>query len=72
MALAVREQTNKGATCITRNVNGRILREAVQGRGSAQVLAVTVLANFDKSDMREMGITGTFADLVYHLSHIHV
>ena len=66
VALAVRELKNKGATFITVHGNDPILRAAVQERGSAQILAVTVLTSFDESDMREMGMTGTIEDLVYH------
>ena len=66
MALAVRELKNKGATFITVHGNDPILRAAVQEQGSAQILAVTVLTSFDESDMREMGMTGTIEDLVYH------
>ncbi len=66
VALAVRELKNKGATFITVHGNEPILRAAVQERGSAQILAVTVLTSFDESDMREMGMTGTIEDLVYH------
>ncbi len=65
VALAVRELKNKGATFITVHGNEPILRAAVQERGSAQILAVTVLTSFDESDMREMGMTGTIEDLVY-------
>jgi len=66
VALAVRELKNKGATFITVHGNDPILRAAVQERGSAQILAVTVLTSFDESDMREMGMTGNIEDLVYH------
>ena len=66
VALAVRELKNKGATFITVHGNDPILRAAVQERGSAQILAVTVLTSFDESDMREMGMTGSIEDLVYH------
>ena len=65
VALAVRELKNKGATFITVHGNDPILRAAVQERGSAQILAVTVLTSFDESDMREMGMTGSIEDLVY-------
>lgn len=66
VALAVRELRDKGATFITVHGNDPILRAAVQERNGAKILAVTVLTSFDESDMREMGLTGTIADLVYH------
>jgi orotidine-5'-phosphate decarboxylase len=66
VALAVRELKNKGATFITVHGNDPILRAAVREREDARILAVTVLTSFDESDLREMGLTGTIADLVYH------
>ena len=66
VALAVRELKNKGATFITVHGNDPILRAAVGERNGAKILAVTVLTSFDESDMREMGMTGSIEDLVYH------
>lgn len=66
VALAVRELKHRGATFITVHGNDPILRAAVQERGDARILAVTVLTSFDESDMREMGLTGTIEQLVYH------
>lgn len=66
VALAVRELKNKGATFITVHGNDPILRAAVRERDDARILAVTVLTSFDESDLREMGLSGTIADLVYH------
>lgn len=66
VALAVRELKNRGATFITVHGNDPILRAAVQERNGAKILAVTVLTSFDESDMREMGMTCSVADLVYH------
>ncbi|MDS4019846.1 MAG: orotidine-5'-phosphate decarboxylase [Candidatus Competibacter sp.] len=66
VALAVRELKNRGATFITVHGNDPILRAAVQERNGARILAVTVLTSFDESDMREMGLTGTIEQLVYH------
>jgi orotidine-5'-phosphate decarboxylase len=66
VALAVRELRHRGATFITVHGNDPILRAAVQERGDAKILAVTVLTSFDESDMREMGLTGTIEQLVYH------
>lgn len=66
VALAVRTLKHRGATFITVHGNDPILRAAVQERGDARILAVTVLTSFDESDMREMGLTGTVEQLVYH------
>ncbi len=66
VALAVRALKNKGATFITVHGNDPILRAAVQERNGAKILAVTVLTSFDESDMREMGMTCSIEDLVYH------
>ncbi len=66
VALAVRALKHRGATFITVHGNDPILRAAVQERGDARILAVTVLTSFDESDMREMGLTGTIEQLVYH------
>jgi len=66
VGLAVRALKDKGATFITVHGNDPILRAAVQERDDAKILAVTVLTSFDESDMREMGLTGTIEQLVYH------
>lgn len=66
VGLAVRVLKDKGATFITVHGNDPILRAAVQERDDAKILAVTVLTSFDESDMREMGLTGTIEQLVYH------
>ncbi|MDG4594712.1 MAG: orotidine-5'-phosphate decarboxylase [Candidatus Contendobacter sp.] len=66
VALAIRTLKHRGATFITVHGNDPILRAAVQERGDARILAVTVLTSFDESDMREMGLTGTVEQLVYH------
>lgn len=66
VALAVRELKHRGATFITVHGNDPILRAAVQERNGARILAVTVLTSFDESDMREMGLSGTIEQLVYH------
>jgi orotidine-5'-phosphate decarboxylase len=43
-----------------------VMRAAVEGRGSAalQLLAVTVLTNFDQSDLADLGYTCSVAELV--------
>ena len=66
VALAVRELKHRGATFITVHGNDPILRAAVSERNGAKILAVTVLTSFDESDMREMGLTCTVEELVYH------
>lgn len=66
VALAVRELKHRGATFITVHGNDPILRAAVSERDGAKILAVTVLTSFDESDMREMGLTCTVEELVYH------
>lgn len=49
-------------------VHGRkpVMRAAVEGRGTSnlQLLAVTVLTNFDQGDVTDMGYTLSIADLV--------
>jgi orotidine-5'-phosphate decarboxylase len=65
VARAVRALKNSGATFITVHGNEPILRAAVQERGGARILAVTVLTSFDESDLRELGLTGTIEELVY-------
>lgn len=65
VALAVRELKHRGATFITVHGNDPILRAAVAERNGAKILAVTVLTSFDESDMQEMGMTCSVADLVY-------
>jgi orotidine-5'-phosphate decarboxylase len=65
VALAVRELAKHKATFITVHGNDTILQAAVNERGSAGILAVTVLTSFDKSDMEAMGMTCTVEELVY-------
>jgi orotidine-5'-phosphate decarboxylase len=65
VALAVRELKHRGATFITVHGNDPIWRAAVAERNGAKILAVTVLTSFDESDMQEMGMTCSVADLVY-------
>ena len=63
--LAVRELRRHRVTFATVHGNDPILRAAVAERGSMKILAVTVLTSFGEDDMREMGLTGSIADLVY-------
>lgn len=55
-----------GVEFLTVHANRKALMAAVQGReGSAlKLLAVTVLTNFDSTDLREMGVQRTVQDLV--------
>ncbi len=55
-----------GVRFLTIHANRKALVAAVEGRGQSplQLLAVTVLTNFDGQDLREMGIQRTVQDLV--------
>lgn len=64
--LAVRQLKNHNVTFATVHGNDPIIRAAVEEKGDLKILAVTVLTSFDEDDMREMGFSGTVADLVYH------
>lgn len=66
----VRRATNRvaamGVDFLTVHANRKALTAAVQGKegGSLKLLAVTVLTNFDGTDLRDMGIQRTVQDLV--------
>jgi orotidine-5'-phosphate decarboxylase len=62
--LAVQQLKNKGVTLTTIHGNDAIIKAALTDKGDLKVLAVTVLTSFDESDMRQMGLTGSVADLV--------
>lgn len=62
--LAIEQLKNRGVTFTTIHGNDPIIRAAISERGNLKILAVTVLTSFDESDMREMGFTGSVADLV--------
>jgi len=65
VALAVEELQKHHVTFATIHGNDPIIRAAVARKtGDMKLLAVTVLTSFDESDMRDMGMTGTIADLV--------
>jgi orotidine-5'-phosphate decarboxylase len=64
--LAVRQLKNHKVTFATVHGNDPIIRAAVEEKGDLKVLAVTVLTSFDETDMRQMGFSGTVADLVYY------
>jgi orotidine-5'-phosphate decarboxylase len=61
---AVQQLKDKGVSLTTIHGNDAIIRAAVRDKGALQVLAVTVLTSFDETDMRQMGLTGSVADLV--------
>jgi orotidine-5'-phosphate decarboxylase len=62
---AVAQVNDRGVSLATIHGNDPIIRAAVEARGDMKLLAVTVLTSFGEDDMREMGLTGTVADLVY-------
>ncbi|HBT96685.1 MAG TPA: orotidine-5'-phosphate decarboxylase [Desulfobulbaceae bacterium] len=65
VALAVAELQKHKVTFATIHGNDPIIRAAVARKtGDMKLLAVTVLTSFDESDMRDMGMTGSIADLV--------
>ena len=55
-----------GATFLTVHAGGKMLRAAVEGRGSSsmKILAVTVLTSFAESDLRELAISESVPDAV--------
>ena len=63
--LAVAQCNDKGVSFLTVHGNDPIIRAAVQAKGDVSLLAVTVLTSFGESDMQEMGMTKSIADLVY-------
>lgn len=64
--LAVSQLKNRGISFVTVHGNAPILRAALEDRGDLKILAVTVLTSFGEEDLREMGLTGSIADLVYY------
>lgn len=62
---AVGQVNDRGVSLATIHGNDPIIRAAVEARGDMKLLAVTVLTSFGEEDMREMGMTGAVADLVY-------
>lgn len=63
--LAVEQVNNRGVSFATIHGNDPIVRAAVSAKGDLNLLAVTVLTSFGEEDLREMGMTGTVADLVH-------
>ncbi len=62
--LAVEQLKNKKVTFATVHGNDNILEAAVSEKNGLKILAITVLTSFVESDMVEMGMTGSIADLV--------
>lgn len=63
---AVRQISKSGARFLTIHTPISVMRAAVEGRGdsSLQLLGVTVLTNFDQSDLADRGCTAPVADVV--------
>ena len=65
VALAVEQLQNHDIALATIHGNDPIIRAAVaRKKDDMKLLAVTVLTSFDESDMRQLGLRGTIADLV--------
>jgi len=62
--LAVQQLKGRGVTFTTVHGNEPIIKAAVSEKAGLKILAVTLLTSFDKSDMREMGMTRSTKDLV--------
>lgn len=62
--LAVRQLKNRQITFVTVHGNDPILEAATSEKNGLKILAVTVLTSFGENDMRDMGMTGSIADLV--------
>jgi len=65
---AVARAAALGASFLTIHGNAKIVKAAVEGRGSAglKLLAVTALTSLDNDDMNDMGFRCTVQDLVMH------
>ena len=63
---ATAQVANCGVRFMTVHAQGSVVRAAVEGRGESalKVLAVTVLTNFDASDLRSDGYSCSVSDLV--------
>ncbi|MFH7320016.1 orotidine-5'-phosphate decarboxylase [Desulfurivibrio sp. D14AmB] len=61
---AVEQLHDHGVSLATIHGNDPIVRAAVAAKGDISLLAVTVLTSFDESDMRQLGLKGSVADLV--------
>jgi orotidine-5'-phosphate decarboxylase len=61
---AVANLRTSGATFLTVHAERSIMEAAAKEKGSLQLLAVTVLTSFDRSNLVEMGYAGSVEDLV--------
>lgn len=63
---AVKYVANLGVTFLTIHGNGRIIKAAVEGRGTSdlKLLSVTVLTSLDADDIRDLGFRCSIEDLV--------
>jgi orotidine-5'-phosphate decarboxylase len=66
---AVAQVARTGVRFLTVHASSAVMRAAVEGKGSSslQILAVTVLTSFDKSDLADLGYSCEVPDLVRHL-----
>lgn len=62
--LAVNQLKNRGVSFATIHGNDAIIKAATADKSAMKILAVTVLTSFDKSDLEQMGMSGTVEDLV--------
>lgn len=56
----------RNVTFATVHGNDPIIQAAVGVESGIKILAVTVLTSFGEDDMKELGLTGTVEDLVFH------
>lgn len=61
---AVANLKGRGATFVTVHGHRSVMQAAVSAQSGVQILAVTVLTSFDKTDLAEMGIAGDVPQLV--------
>jgi orotidine-5'-phosphate decarboxylase len=61
---AVASLRGSGATFLTVHAERSIMEAAAREKGRLQLLAVTVLTSFDRSNLAEMGYAGSVEDLV--------
>ena len=61
---AVGNLRDRGATFVTVHGHRSVMEAAVSAHSGVQILAVTVLTSFDKSDLAEMGVAGEVQQLV--------
>jgi len=61
---AVANLRSSGATFLTVHAERSIMEAAAREKGALQILAVTVLTSFDRTNLAEMGYAGSVEDLV--------